>query len=84
MKAVVVGNDTKIYALQHLDSKEFICLLQEGVDYLACFTDADTVLEFRKALGLQEHVNLYASTIGSSPFTHFWIDGESMVIPNVN
>ena len=72
--------DTKqrIYALQHIENGEFICLLQEGVDYLACFSDGDTALEFRTALGLQEHVDLVSMTMATSPFTHFWMDGESV------
>jgi len=74
-----------IYALQHIESGEFICLLQEDstgnrVDFLACFTDGDTALEFRAALGLQEHLDLYRCTIDSSPFSHFWLDGESIEI----
>lgn len=69
-----------IYALQHIDTGEFICLLQEGVDYLACFTDGDTALEFRIALGLQEHVDLYSATMEASPFSHFWLDGYSVEI----
>ena len=67
-----------IYALQHIDSGEFICLLQDGTDYLACFSDGDTALEFRGELGLQEHVDLFATTLGQSPFHHFWLDGENI------
>jgi hypothetical protein len=63
--------------LRHLDTGEFICLLQDGVDYLACFSDGDTALEFRAALGLQEHVQLYASMMEQCPFKHFWLDGEN-------
>src|SRR5580700_9286591 len=72
MKPAEPDTKQRIYALQHIESGEFICLLQEGVDYLACFTDGDTALEFRTALGLQEHVDLYTATLDSSPFTHFW------------
>ena len=67
-----------IYALRHLESGEFICLLQEGTDYLACFTDGDSALEFRAALGLQEHVDMIATTMRRSPFEHFWLDGEAV------
>jgi hypothetical protein len=70
----------RVYALQHLDSGEFICLLQEGTDYLACFTDGDSALEFRTLLGLQEHVDLCTTTLERSPFSHFWLDGESVDI----
>jgi hypothetical protein len=70
----------KIYALQHIETGEFICLLQDGVDYLACFTDGDTALEFRASLRLEEHVDLYSTTIGRSPFSHFWLDGENVCL----
>src|SRR6201999_966639 len=80
MKTADLDLKLKIYALQHLDSGEFICLLQEGVDYLACFTDGDTALEFRTALGLQEHVDLFVTSMDASPFTHFWLDGENVEI----
>ena len=69
----------RVYALQHLDSGEFICLLQDGVDYMACFSDGDTAEEFRTALGLQEHVRIYASRLDLCPFTHFWLDGRNVV-----
>ncbi len=68
----------RIYALQHIENGEFICLLQDGDDYLACFSDGDTALQFRADLGLQEHVDLTRTTMGSSPFHHFWLDGENL------
>jgi len=77
MKPTVSGVE-RIYALQHLETGEFICLLQDGVDYLACFSDGDTAMEFRSALGLQEHVTIYASIISNCPFTHFWLDGHNL------
>jgi len=80
MKTAEIDTKQRIYALQHIESGEFICLLQEGVDYLACFTDGDTALELRTALGLQEHVVLFTSTLDNSPFSHFWLDGESIEI----
>lgn len=67
-----------VFALRHIDNGEFICLLQDGEDYLACFTDGDTALQFREELGLQEHVDLYGTTLARSPFQHFWLDGESL------
>jgi hypothetical protein len=72
----------RVYALQHLESGEFICLLQDGVDYLACFSDGDTALEFRTALGLQEHVNIHSTLLSKCPFTHFWLDGDNVVTPS--
>jgi hypothetical protein len=71
----------KIFALQHIETREFICLLQEGTDYLACFSDGDTALEFRTALGLQEHVDISVTSIANSPFSHFWLDGKNVIIP---
>jgi len=76
----LVDTQQRVYSLQHLETGEFICLLQDGVDYLACFSDGDTALEFRSALGLQEHVRLYASPLEECPFTHFWLDGRNVVL----
>jgi hypothetical protein len=70
----------RVFALQHLESGEYICLLQEGTDYLACFSDGDSALEFRSSLGLQEHVDLRTMTLDRSPFKHFWLDGENVDI----
>lgn len=78
--AVVVDTKQRIYALEHIETGEFICLLQDGVDYLACFSDGDTALEFRKALKLEEHLDLFTSTLENSPFSHFWLNGESIEI----
>lgn|GEM_PF-1024702 len=75
-----IDTTQRVFALQHLDSGEFICLLQEGTDYLACFSDGDSALEFRALLGLQEHVDLATTTLDHSPFAHFWLDGESVTI----
>ena len=81
MKSATEVNATqRIFALQHLDTHEYICLLQEGTDYLACFTDGDSALEFRAALGLQEHVDMRCTTVDESPFRHFWLDGENVVL----
>lgn len=70
----------RVFALQHLDTGEYICLMQEGTDYLACFSDGDSALEFRALLGLQEHVDLCTTTLEHSPFEHFWLDGKSVNI----
>lgn len=75
-----IDTTQRVFALQHLDTGEYICLLQEGTDYLACFTDGDSALEFRSLLGLQEHVDLCSTTLDRSPFKHFWLDGESIDI----
>ena len=78
-----VNTQQYVFALQHIDSGEYICLLQEGTDYLACFSDGDSALEFRSLLGLQEHVDLCSTTLDRSPFCHFWLDGESINLPQV-
>ena len=75
-----IDQERSLYALQHLDTGEFICLLQEGTDYLACFSDGDTAFDFRSALGLQEHVDIAVTSMRSSPFTHFWLDGANVVV----
>ncbi len=73
-----IDTTQRIFALQHLETGEYICLMQEGTDYLACFSDGDSALEFRGLLGLQEHVDLCATTLDHSPFEHFWLDGENV------
>lgn len=75
-----IDQERNLYALQHLETGEFICLLQEGTDYLACFSDGDTAFDFRSALGLQEHVDIAVTSMKSSPFTHFWLDGANIVV----
>lgn len=70
-----------VFALKHIETGEYICLLEEGNDYLACFSDGDTALEFRAELGLQEHVDIVACNLVDSPFTHLWHDGEMMSLP---
>lgn len=84
MKSIMeVNTQQHVFALRHIESGEYICLLQEGTDYLACFSDGDSALEFRSLLGLQEHVDLCSTTLGHSPFSHFWLDGESVNLPQV-
>ena len=78
--AMEVDTQQRVFALQHLDTGEYICLMQEGTDYLACFSDGDSALEFRALLGLQEHVDLRSTTLDNSPFRHFWLDGESIAL----
>lgn len=78
--ATELDTSQRIFALRHLDSGEFICLLQDGEDYLASFSDGDSALEFRAALGLQEHVDLVSTTAGQSPFRCFWLDGENATL----
>jgi hypothetical protein len=80
--ALAIDIAQRVYSLQHLESGEFICLLQDDVDYLACFSSGDDALQFREELGLQEHVRLHVSTIDECPFKHFWLDGSDMILDN--
>jgi hypothetical protein len=80
MKAAEIDTKQRIYSLRHIESAQEICLLQDGIDYLACFTNPDDALEFRGDLGLQEHVDLHVSTISGSTFKHFWLDGKNVEI----
>jgi hypothetical protein len=66
----------RVYALRHIETGEYICLRQEGHEYLACFSDGDTSLQFRDELGLLEHVDMVLMPIGEAPFDYFWLDGE--------
>jgi hypothetical protein len=63
-----------------METSEFICLLQDGIDYLVCFSDGDTALEFRAELGLQEHIDIAVTTMENNPFTHFWLDGKNVIL----
>lgn len=72
----MVDVSQRVHALRHLETGEYICLRQEGREYLACFTDGDTALQFRDELGLLEHVDITNMLIGDAPFDHFWLDGE--------
>jgi hypothetical protein len=65
-----------VYALRHMETGEYICLLDEGHDYLACFSDGDTAIEFRTELNLQEHVDIVTCRVGVAPFLYLWLDGE--------
>lgn len=72
-----------VYALQHLENAEFICLFDKPTqtDYLACFSDGDTAMEFRSELRLQEYVDVVGVETAACPFTHLWLDGDSISIP---
>jgi hypothetical protein len=72
-----------IFALRHIETGEFICLRHEGAEYLACFTDCDTALQFREELNLLEHVDIASMRLGSAPFDHFWLDGEMTKAPSL-
>jgi hypothetical protein len=74
-KAMV--NATQIvHTLRHLEKPEYICLRQEGREYLACFSDGDSAFQFREELGLVEYVDIHPLRLADAPFDHFWLDGE--------
>jgi CRP-like cAMP-binding protein len=66
----------RVYALRHLETGEYICLRQDAREYLACFTDGDSAIQFREELGLVEHVDIAPMRIGEAPFDNFWLNGE--------
>ena len=77
MKSVPKINITQLVcALRHIETGEFICLRNEGQEYLACFTDGDSAIQFREELGLLEHVDVATMPLSELPFDHFWFDGE--------
>ncbi len=70
--------DQNVFALRHLETREFICLRHDKREYLAAFSDGDTAFQFREELGLLEHVNIVTMRLGDAPFDQFWLDGEMM------
>ena len=66
----------RIFTLRHIETGEYICLRQDGREYLACFSDGDSAFQFREELKLLEHVDIAGMRIGEAPFDHFWLDGE--------
>lgn len=66
----------RVHALQHIETGEFICLRQNGKEYLACFTDGDGAYQFRDELNLIEYVDVKRLRLGDAPFDNFWLDGE--------
>jgi len=66
----------RVYALQHIETGEYICLRQNDKEYLACFTDGDSAYQFRDELGLLEYVDIACMRLGDAPFDNFWMDGE--------
>jgi hypothetical protein len=66
----------RVYNLRHIETGEFICLRQDGHEYMACFTDGDSAFQFREELGLLEHVDIASMHLAEAPFDHFWLDGK--------
>ena len=74
----MINANMRVYALQHLETKKYICLLQNGKDYLACFSNGDSAIDFRESLNMREHVDLSVITIEKAPFNYFYLDGENI------
>ena len=70
----------QVYCLKHLETEEYICLLDDNIDYLACFSSGDAALQFRDELGLQEHVEIHVHTVANCLFSHFWLDGKGYIL----
>lgn len=74
----MVSVSQQVYALKHIETGEYICLRQGGRQYLACFTDGDTVLQFRTELGLVDYLDAVRMRLSEAPFDNFWLDGETL------
>jgi hypothetical protein len=68
-----------LYALQHLHTKQFIAALEDGIDYLICFTNGDAAYNMRTDMGLIEFVDIVSIPAGEG-WDHFYIDGEFAVL----
>ncbi len=65
-----------VHALKHIETGEFICLRHEEREFMACFSDGDSAMQFREELGLIEHVDIKTMRLGDAPFDHFWLNNE--------
>jgi hypothetical protein len=65
-----------VHVLRHLETGEFVCLRQDGQEYLAAFTDGDSALQFRAELGMVEFVDVVSLRLSEAPFSQFWLDGQ--------
>ena len=72
----MVDTSQHVFVLQHIETGEYICLRQNGKEYMACFTDGDSAYQFRGELGLLEYVDVGGIRLGDAPFDQFWLDGE--------
>ena len=66
----------KVFALRHIETGEYICLRQNGREYVACFSEGDAAFQLRDELGLRDHVDVFGAQLGELPFDHYWMDGE--------
>jgi len=72
----MVDLSQRVHTLRHIETGEYICLRNNGVEYVATFTDGDSAFQFRDELGLLEHVDIASMSLGDMPFDHYWLDGE--------
>lgn len=66
----------RYYALQHIETGDFICFMKDGRDYLACFSNQDTAREARLVLGLDDHVDVFSVPTDAAHQTRLWLDFE--------
>lgn len=65
-----------VHVLRHIETGEYICLRQNGHEYVACFSTGDNALQFRDELHLLEYVDMVGARLANLPFDYFWLDGE--------
>jgi len=76
-KGTAMASATQVvHALKHIETGEYICLRHDGREFMACFSDGDTAMQFRAELGLIEHVDIAAMRLGDAPFDNFWLNSE--------
>lgn len=65
-----------VYTLRHIETGEYVCLRQEGEEYLAAFSEDSAARAFRSELQLVEFVDVISVRLGHVPFDHYYLDGE--------
>ena len=65
-----------VYTLRHIETGEYVCLRQDGEEYLAAFSTDDSALKFRSEINLIEFVDVTSARLASVPFDHFYLDGN--------
>lgn len=69
----------KVFCLRHIETREYVCYLRDGYDWIAVFDAGDDALALRADLRAQEHTDLCVSTMDALPFTHFCLNGAYIV-----
>jgi hypothetical protein len=72
-----------VFVLRHMETNEYVCLRQEGVEYMAAFTDERRALDFRQQLRLLEFVDVLSIRLSHAPFDHVYLDGEMLPLSAV-